>query len=96
MPVYEAKLSSISPPPPPPPPPTHTHTHPQGILDAYRYTLSQCDLYGPTNFSGFLDKAIECARGGVTQQSQNYTILLVITVRMFQEFFEPAREHVPM
>ena len=56
------------------------HSHSQGIIDVYRYALSQVQLYGPTNFSPFLDKTIEMAIGGVTQESQNYTILLVITV----------------
>ncbi len=51
------------------------------MLDAYRYALSQIELYGPTNFSSFLDRAINMAKGKVTQQSQSYHILLVITVR---------------
>ena len=50
-------------------------------MDAYHYTLSQVGFYGPTNFSSFLNKAIEEARTGVTQESQSYHILLVITVR---------------
>ncbi len=53
----------------------------QGILDAYRYSLSQIELYGPTNFSTFLDRTIQYASGGVSQESQNYYILLIITVR---------------
>ena len=52
----------------------------QGLLDAYRFALSRIDLYGPTNFSSFLDTAIQCATGGVTQDQQTYSILLVITV----------------
>jgi len=39
------------------------------------------ELYGPTNFSTFLDKAIEYSSGGVSQEAQNYHILLIITVR---------------
>ena len=65
--------------PPPPPPPFLSLT--QGILEAYHYAVSHTELYGPTNFSSFLDNAIESAKGAVTQDSQNYTILLVITVR---------------
>ena len=53
----------------------------KGILDVYRYTLSQVEFYGPTNFSTFLDKAIEYATGGVSQEAQSYHILLIITVR---------------
>ena len=52
----------------------------QGILDVYRHALGQADLYGPTNFSSFLDKAIEFATGAVSQEEQNYYILMVITV----------------
>jgi len=52
------------------------------MVDAYRYTLTQIDLFGPTNFSVFLKKAIEVARNEVTQESQSYNILLVITVRV--------------
>ena len=52
----------------------------QGILEAYHYALNHTELYGPTNFSSFLDKATESAKGSVTQESQNYYILLVITV----------------
>ena len=60
---------------------THTHTHAlQGILDVYRYALSQVQLYGPTNFSSFLDRAIEVSVGSTSQESQSYFILLVITV----------------
>ena len=63
--------------------PMHTYAHTlQGILDAYRYTLSQVELYGPTNFSTFLDKAIEYSSGGISQEAQNYHILLIITVRI--------------
>ena len=52
----------------------------QGMLDAYRYALSQIEFYGPTNFSSFLDRTMAMARDSVSQQSQSYHILLVITV----------------
>jgi hypothetical protein len=51
----------------------------QGILDVYRYSLSHVQLYGPTNFSSFLDRAIEVSVGTTTQEKQSYFILLVIT-----------------
>jgi hypothetical protein len=51
----------------------------QGILDVYRYALTQVQLYGPTNFSSFLDKAIDVSVGATTQDKQSYFILLVIT-----------------
>ena len=50
-------------------------------MDAYRYALSKITFCEPTNLSSFLGKAIELARTGVTQESQSYHILLVITVR---------------
>ena len=49
-------------------------------MDTYHYALSQIQLYGPTNFSIFLDHAIQASRNSVTQQAQSYNILLVITV----------------
>lgn len=52
----------------------------QGILDAYYNALRQVDLFGPTNFSSFLDKTMEyCNASPISQNSQNYFILLVIT-----------------
>ncbi|KAL5473555.1 hypothetical protein EMCRGX_G028048 [Ephydatia muelleri] len=51
----------------------------QGILDAYQYTLHNVKLHGPTNFSSFLDRAMQYASAHNAQQSQNYFILLVIT-----------------
>ena len=58
----------------------HMYTCMQGILGAYQFTLSQVQLYGPTNFSSFLDRAIAMASQPTTQQNQAYYILLVITV----------------
>ena len=62
----------------------HLHIHvgyfPQGILDAYQYTLHNVKLHGPTNFSSILDKAMQYASVQENQQSQSYSILLVITV----------------
>ena len=53
----------------------------QGILDVYYNALRQVDLFGPTNFSSFLDKTMEyCNASPISQNSQNYFILLVITV----------------
>ncbi len=49
-------------------------------MEAYKYALTQIDLYGPTNFSSFMKKAMENAQSAVTQSSQSYHILLVITV----------------
>lgn len=53
----------------------------QGILDAYHYSLRLVDLFGPTNFSPIILKTIEMAnQTPTTQDSQNYYILLIITV----------------
>ncbi|XP_019852495.1 PREDICTED: copine-9-like isoform X2 [Amphimedon queenslandica] len=51
----------------------------EGILGSYWYALSMVDLHGPTNFSSFLDTAKKYASTGVTQERQQYYILLVIT-----------------
>ncbi|XP_065898751.1 copine-9-like [Dysidea avara] len=50
----------------------------QGILDAYHYTVSAVEFYGPTNFSTIMDKTMEYATHP-TQNSQHYQILLIIT-----------------
>ena len=66
----------------------------QGILEAYHYALQQVQLFGPTNFSYFLDKAIEYAsESNTTQGQQNYTILLVITVSMYVHVSLESRPH---
>ena len=51
----------------------------QGILDAYHYTISQVEFYGPTNFSSILDKTMGYATHP-SQDVQHYQILLIITV----------------
>ena len=53
----------------------------QGVLDAYEHTLGVVELYGPTNFSSILSKAITYATSSVVSQGdQHYYILLIITV----------------
>ena len=52
----------------------------QGILNVYRYSLGQIELYGPTNFSSILDMSIQYASSGTSQESQQYYLLLIITV----------------
>ena len=54
----------------------------------YYYTLSKVELHGPTNFSMFLDKAIDMASKPVDQGNQRYYLLLVITVSMTPKFRE--------
>ena len=63
--------------------PSHAlQLHIQGILDVYYFTLTKVELHGPTNFSMFLDKAIEMASEPVDQSDQRYYLLLVITVSL--------------
>ena len=52
----------------------------QGILNAYQYAVRNVKLNGPTNFSSILDKAIQYASARESHKSQNYFILLIITV----------------
>jgi len=59
----------------------------QGILDVYYYTLTKVELHGPTNFSMFLDKAIEMASKPIDQNNQRYFLLLVITVSLVTSDF---------
>ena len=49
----------------------------QGILDAYKYTLSSCRLSGPTLFSEILSYSKAVAESQM--QDHAYTILLIIT-----------------
>jgi len=51
-----------------------------GVLDAYGACLNRVQLYGPTNFSDFIDYANRCAASArITQARQQYFILLVLT-----------------
>ena len=56
------------------------YTISQGIVDAYQHAVRNVQLHGPTNFSSILDKAMQYASVQESQQSQNYFILLIITV----------------
>uniref|UniRef100_A0A6A7G5X7 Copine-8-like isoform X1 n=2 Tax=Hirondellea gigas TaxID=1518452 RepID=A0A6A7G5X7_9CRUS len=49
----------------------------QGILDAYRYSLSHVGLYGPTNFSPVINHVAQFARS--LTDGKNYFVLLIIT-----------------
>eukprot|EP00298_Acanthocystis_sp_HF-20_P012828 c20075_g1_i1.p1 GENE.c20075_g1_i1~~c20075_g1_i1.p1 ORF type:complete len:537 (+),score=189.63 c20075_g1_i1:42-1613(+) len=50
-----------------------------GIIQAYRSCLGNIGLYGPTIFERVIRTAAQEAQSGATQQSQHYTILLIIT-----------------
>lgn len=51
-----------------------------GVLNAYRAALEHVRLSGPTVFSEILDRvATDCANQRVTQATQRYSILLLIT-----------------
>ena len=49
----------------------------EGILGAYRHSLSTVGLYGPTNFSPVINHVAQFARSH--QDGQNYFVLLIIT-----------------
>jgi hypothetical protein len=51
----------------------------QGIMAAYQNALSQVELSGPTLFSPIISEVTRFAYGKCSQQSQAYTILLIIT-----------------
>eukprot|EP00118_Oscarella_pearsei_P008025 m.40387 g.40387 ORF g.40387 m.40387 type:complete len:193 (+) comp32962_c0_seq2:941-1519(+) len=55
----------------------------QGMIDAYRYSLANVRLYGPTIFSQILSTALYTARSEpLSQEKQHYHILLIITVSL--------------
>ena len=49
----------------------------QGILDAYRHSLSTVALYGPTNFSPVINHVANFAR--TLSDGKNYFVLLILT-----------------
>eukprot|EP00824_Muranothrix_gubernata_P012589 TRINITY_DN2667_c0_g2_i1.p1 TRINITY_DN2667_c0_g2~~TRINITY_DN2667_c0_g2_i1.p1 ORF type:complete len:448 (-),score=69.68 TRINITY_DN2667_c0_g2_i1:54-1313(-) len=50
-----------------------------GILQAYYQGLSNVSLYGPTIFSEIIRTAASYASRNISQECQNYTILLILT-----------------
>eukprot|EP01102_Stenamoeba_stenopodia_P004241 TRINITY_DN1453_c0_g1_i4.p1 TRINITY_DN1453_c0_g1~~TRINITY_DN1453_c0_g1_i4.p1 ORF type:complete len:657 (-),score=143.34 TRINITY_DN1453_c0_g1_i4:64-2034(-) len=50
-----------------------------GLLNAYHTALHNVELYGPTNFAPLINQAISIASQDVSQEHQNYHILLIIT-----------------
>ena len=54
----------------------------EGMVEAYRYSLANVQLYGPTIFSQILTAALhKVKRNPISQEQQLYHILLIITVR---------------
>eukprot|EP00027_Filamoeba_sp_ATCC50430_P000378 CAMPEP_0168556542 /NCGR_PEP_ID=MMETSP0413-20121227/8939_1 /TAXON_ID=136452 /ORGANISM="Filamoeba nolandi, Strain NC-AS-23-1" /LENGTH=553 /DNA_ID=CAMNT_0008587497 /DNA_START=38 /DNA_END=1699 /DNA_ORIENTATION=+ len=51
----------------------------QGILDVYHKAITECQLYGPTNFQTIINMAGLIAAPHQSQQDQQYLILLIIT-----------------
>ncbi|XP_063902647.1 copine-3-like [Zophobas morio] len=51
----------------------------EGILKAYRETLSRVQLFGPTNFSQIIKYAAEHAKRAMNSGKQKYIILLMLT-----------------
>ena len=50
-----------------------------GLLDAYKRSLEHLELWGPTYFSPFLDKAKGIASEAWPDDEQVYHVLLVLT-----------------
>ena len=51
----------------------------EGLLDAYRKTFLEIELSGPTLFGPVLKAATQLASAPFTQNTQHYSILLIIT-----------------
>ena len=52
----------------------------EGVIDAYQNSLKKVDLYGPTWFAPVMDMVNTMAEGlEVSQQNQQYMILMIIT-----------------
>ena len=52
----------------------------EGVISAYKSTLGNVNLYGPTNFAPIIEMICDMAEEEqVTQTNQKYFILLIIT-----------------
>lgn len=51
----------------------------EGVLDAYRSSISKIVFSGPTNFCPLIDKIKTSIKNNLNPQSMNYYILLIIT-----------------
>ena len=61
----------------------------QGILDAYRTSLSQVQLYGPTNFTPVINHVAQFAKA--YQNGQQYFVLLILTDGIITDFEDTKR-----
>lgn len=51
-----------------------------GVLDAYKHSIHNVDLHGPTYFNKVIETVNDMAEGlEVSQRNQKYIILLIIT-----------------
>ncbi|GAB0490069.1 hypothetical protein MMPV_001299 [Pyropia vietnamensis] len=66
----------------------------EGVLEAYRRTLDEVQLYGPTVFADLVRHVATLASGRVTQTDQQYTILLVLTDGVVSDMRETIAEVV--
>uniref|UniRef100_A0A7S3PIB1 C2 domain-containing protein n=2 Tax=Aplanochytrium stocchinoi TaxID=215587 RepID=A0A7S3PIB1_9STRA len=73
-----------------------------GMLQIYRHALRSVVLSGPTLFSGILQEAIrQCSAHEITQQNQNYSILMILTDGIINDLDETIAmivhaSHLPM
>ena len=58
----------------------------QGILDAYKTSISQVQLYGPTNFTPVINHVAQFAKA--YQNGQQYFVLLILTDGIITDFEE--------
>lgn len=61
------------------------------LLDAYRQTLVQVNLSGPTEFSSLIEFAARSAQYQESKNPQAYTILLIVTDGVINDFDETIR-----
>ena len=57
--------------------PLHPNLNPKGILSAYSTSLTNVQLWGPTNFSPVINHVARFA--SESQDGSNYFVLLIIT-----------------
>ena len=51
-----------------------------GVVEAYKNSLKNVNLYGPTNFAPIIELVNDMAEADeVSQENQKYNILLIIT-----------------
>lgn len=66
-----------------------------GVIDAYKNTLKNVELYGPTHFGSILELTNDLTESmKVTQTNQKYNILLIITDGVINDLQESINQIV--